>query len=331
MGLEAKLTNTVNNFSRTNSKAIIDEAEKAGGVGAGFKYIYIGPVDDKTRDECIAMAAAGEMSMDEIKSFGWEGSLREGGGFNCRHNWEISAGGGYKKEAQFNFKEEAASLKEIRKKAKDIKQLWNSDEEAFKTYEDTKANMKDHWESLGDLDERGQPKDPDARAVAEYTASNRAEFINEVLRGDAAPGRYSQGEQEFFQQEAEKMKKALNDAPKFRGKSYRGVFFEEKELHQLEAFQERIQEGNIFSSKQFYSTSAEKGFAEAFLERDVESSDHPLAEYLIEIRGKTGVSIRDISAFRTEEEILFAPGTLFKVVKVQETSIEKYRIILQEI
>ena len=338
MGLEAKLINTVNNYSRTNSKAIIDEAEKAGGAAAGFKYIYIGPVDERTIDICMEMAAAGETSLEEIKGFGWEDSLREGGGFNCRHNWEISAGGGYKKEAQFNFEEEAKKQLKAREEAKLLKKVWKSDKEAFKTYQDAKDNTSDYWEALGDdpheeiAGTRPASSDPDVKAIQEYTASNRAELINEVLRGDYPDKRFSEGEISFFEGEADKMKMALDDAPKFEGKSYRGVFFDDSELKQLKGFQERMQEGSIFSSKQFYSTSGEQGIAESFLERDKHNSSNlPAAEYLLEIRGKTGVAIRDIAAFEFEEEVLFAPGTLFKVVKVKESSPDVFKIILQEI
>ena len=55
------------------------------------KYVYIGPVDEKTRDECLQMASAGRLTLDQIKSQFGEAVLVDGGGFNCRHKWEIAS------------------------------------------------------------------------------------------------------------------------------------------------------------------------------------------------------------------------------------------------
>ena len=66
------------------------------------KYVYIGPVDDRTRDECLSMASAGAITKKEIVSRFGEAVLIDGGGFNCRHKWEIQS-----KEGGFNDPEEA--------------------------------------------------------------------------------------------------------------------------------------------------------------------------------------------------------------------------------
>ena len=55
------------------------------------KYVYIGPVDEKTRDECLQMASAGRLTLEQIKSQFGEAVLVDGGGFNCRHKWEIAS------------------------------------------------------------------------------------------------------------------------------------------------------------------------------------------------------------------------------------------------
>lgn len=49
-------------------------------------YVYEGPVDDRTRDICLAMAAAGELTRAEIDAE-FPGAFVDGGGFNCRHSW----------------------------------------------------------------------------------------------------------------------------------------------------------------------------------------------------------------------------------------------------
>ena len=49
-------------------------------------YVYQGVVDDKTRDICLDMMAAGSLTRDEIDSQ-YPGAFIDGGGFNCRHRW----------------------------------------------------------------------------------------------------------------------------------------------------------------------------------------------------------------------------------------------------
>ena len=50
------------------------------------RYIYQGPVDDRTRDICIDMMSAGALTRDEVDS-DFPGAFSDGGGFNCRHRW----------------------------------------------------------------------------------------------------------------------------------------------------------------------------------------------------------------------------------------------------
>ena len=75
----------MNNYSRSVSSYMMDEAP------ANTKYVYIGPADEKTRDFCLQLMAAGELTRKQIREKGWTSSLTEGGGVNCRHNWELAA------------------------------------------------------------------------------------------------------------------------------------------------------------------------------------------------------------------------------------------------
>ena len=75
----------MNNYSRAVSSFMMEEAPD------NTKYIYIGPADEKTRDFCLELMAAGELTRKEILDRGWTSSLTEGGGINCRHNWERAA------------------------------------------------------------------------------------------------------------------------------------------------------------------------------------------------------------------------------------------------
>ena len=55
-----------------------------------MEYQYIGALDEKTRPECLEMMAAGNLTKKEIiRRFGSE-VFTSGGGYNCRHKWEIA-------------------------------------------------------------------------------------------------------------------------------------------------------------------------------------------------------------------------------------------------
>ena len=53
-------------------------------------YVYAGPLDGKTRDICVSQIEAGELTKDEIIQFFGPNVLHVGGGFNCRHRWDLS-------------------------------------------------------------------------------------------------------------------------------------------------------------------------------------------------------------------------------------------------
>lgn len=96
--IETLVTTTLNDYSRTITNQMMDIAP------ANSKYVYIGPVDEKTRPECLDMIRAGRKTQKEIKTeFNqkYGNVLVKGGGFNCRHKWEIASSVGtsfYNKE-----------------------------------------------------------------------------------------------------------------------------------------------------------------------------------------------------------------------------------------
>ena len=69
-------------FSRSVTAAMADNLPDTA------KYIYVGPVDDKTRDICLAMVAAGPLTQAEVDAQ-FPGGFVDGGGFNCRHSWRL--------------------------------------------------------------------------------------------------------------------------------------------------------------------------------------------------------------------------------------------------
>lgn len=78
--VEALVNTSMNTFSRTVT------AIQAEAAPVETLYVYTGPVDGRTRDLCLKMSAAGELTKGEIDS-AFPGAFRDGGGFNCRHQW----------------------------------------------------------------------------------------------------------------------------------------------------------------------------------------------------------------------------------------------------
>ena len=83
--MQTLVNTTLNSYSRQVTNQMLDIAP------SNTKYVYIGPVDEKTRDECLQMASAGRLTLDQIKNQFGEAVLVDGGGFNCRHKWEIAS------------------------------------------------------------------------------------------------------------------------------------------------------------------------------------------------------------------------------------------------
>ena len=88
--METVVNTTLNTYSRMVTNQMMDLAPD------DTKYVYIGPIDDRTRDECIEYASEGALTEAQIIENDWEASLIDGGGFNCRHKWEIASEEGIK-------------------------------------------------------------------------------------------------------------------------------------------------------------------------------------------------------------------------------------------
>tara|TARA_R100000742_G_C4272878_1_gene92233 strand:+ start:349 stop:1482 length:1134 start_codon:yes stop_codon:yes gene_type:complete len=89
-GQRAILNTRLNTYSRVATNTMMKDAP------ADTKYVYVGPIDDRTRDECLDYASAGPLTEAQIIESGWAASLVDGGGINCRHKWEIASDEGIK-------------------------------------------------------------------------------------------------------------------------------------------------------------------------------------------------------------------------------------------
>ena len=83
--MQTVVNTTLNTYSRMVTNQMMDVAPD------NTKYVYIGPSDDRTRFECLEMIAEDEMTESEIIAKFGEAVLIDGGGFNCRHKWEIAS------------------------------------------------------------------------------------------------------------------------------------------------------------------------------------------------------------------------------------------------
>ena len=83
--MQTLVNTTLNTYSRQVTNQMMKVAPK------NTKYVYIGPVDDRTRDECLDMASIGKLTEAQIISQFGAAVLQDGGGFNCRHKWEIAS------------------------------------------------------------------------------------------------------------------------------------------------------------------------------------------------------------------------------------------------
>lgn len=77
--MQTLVTTGLNDYTRSVYKFMMDKAPK------NKRYRYVGAIDDRTRDLCLEIWGAGEMTEAQIiKQFG-QSVLTEGGGYNCRH------------------------------------------------------------------------------------------------------------------------------------------------------------------------------------------------------------------------------------------------------
>lgn len=82
--IETEITTALSNFERNVTANMMAE------MPDDTKYFYLGPVDDKTRDACVSMADAGELTKKEIIAQFGADVLEVGGGYNCRHRWSLA-------------------------------------------------------------------------------------------------------------------------------------------------------------------------------------------------------------------------------------------------
>ena len=87
---KAMVNTRLNTYSRIATNTMMKAAPD------DTKYVYVGPVDDRTRDDCLDMASAGALTEEQILEQYGGAVLVYGGGINCRLKWEIASEEGIK-------------------------------------------------------------------------------------------------------------------------------------------------------------------------------------------------------------------------------------------
>ena len=83
--VQTLVTTSLNNYSRSITASIMEEEPD------DTLYWYIGPLDGKTRDICVRYMSADKVTQSEIlRMEDGRYSLTYGGGYNCRHKWEVA-------------------------------------------------------------------------------------------------------------------------------------------------------------------------------------------------------------------------------------------------
>ena len=163
--------------------------------------------------------------------------------------------------------------------------------------------------------------DDELDAFAEYTGSDYYE-INRSLRD---------GEETILIDRLDVIKnhldKVLEDAPKFKGTTYRGIEF--TSFASYDKFAKEISVGMVMSDKSFMSTTLYEHISGKFTNAGDESrlkfapdgSGFVQLGFTVDIvvKGKTGVFLDGLSSEETEKEVLFRRKTKFKVVKAEES------------
>ena len=280
MGFNQKITDSMNNYSRSVTSQQMDKSPPE------LKYVYIGPVDEKTRPFCLEAAAAGAITLDDIKSRAWSESLSSGGGINCRHNWELASSD---IKSQFHNGDLAQDVLDG-KKPKPLKSKTN-------VYKGFAASKKATNLYISKASEEI------IQTVRDYT-SNTYGAINSYMRGGSTFG-FSKL---LLKKEINNLRSFLVKAPKHKGTLYRTLGFGPNEKNIYNQLKNFFLNNDEFLSKQFMSTSdvLQSGFADY---------KNGFTINLKILNSQSGVNLGDLSVFN-QREILLPDGTKFKIINV---------------
>ena len=136
--------------------------------------------------------------------------------------------------------------------------------------------------------------------VWEYTTDSYQDINRHLRKGKDLPEKFVKNKT------IEHISSFLDKAPRFKGTTYRGLWFGYEE--DFEEFSKKSEVGNIFSDEGFMSTTFRR-------EKAVNFSNGTNYSVVCVVEGKSGVPIELLSDMYTEQEVLFNKGTSFSVIK----------------
>ena len=120
------------------------------------------------------------------------------------------------------------------------------------------------------------------------------------------------------------LKKIINKAPKYEGKVFRGMRFENKV--EFDNFLSKCELGKKLLMKNFVSTSTDKDIASEFFARSESSYSISFI-----IQSMKGVFLDGASANSRDKEVLFNSESKFKISDIKEISDNKFEIVMEEV
>ena len=276
MGFNQKINDSMNNMSRSVTTQMMKDAPP------DLKYVYIGPVDEKTRPFCLDAAAQGALTEAQILELGGEyaESLVSGGGINCRHNWELASDD---IQSQFHRGEEAKDIM--------IGNLPKSKDNIYKGFKDSNIATMEYVKTISEDVED---------SIRKYTWDTYG-AINSYMRGGTTFG-YGVNE---LRKEIRNIKRFAKNAPKVDATLYRRTSWMSTEKKQYKEVRDFFLNNSEFRTKQFMSTSTQ-------LQKDFAISPNGFAIDFKITGSKTGINIDSLSSFN-QKEILLMDGTKFKI------------------
>lgn len=292
MGFNQKINDAMNNMSRSVTVQMMEDAP------ADLKYVYIGPVDEKTRPFCLEAASQGALTKDEILALGGEyaESLVSGGGINCRHNWELASD-----DIQSQFHRGGQAQKILDAKVDKQLNTFTTTSQADKYIENV---------ALKNLTER------EVKGIKSWSEGGQLVY---VLKEKLLSGKKLSEKTIGI---VNRLNKSLNKMPNYKGTVYRGLSFDN--IDEYINFKNNFRKGTTTSFPAFTSTSLS-------IEEATKFASQESLKVLLTIESKQGKWLGKLSAYPDELEVLFKSNSLFEVKDIKDAGVGTLRITLKEI
>lgn len=149
--------------------------------------------------------------------------------------------------------------------------------------------------------------DADKRVLQRYTGLDHVEVVQAQL-GKPLPDWASMNREQALKA-GKKVEAALKKLPGTKGEFFRGLKFDTVE--DQARFLADMKPDSVYKFGAFQSTSADRAVAESFMRAGKKKQS-----IMMVIDGKSGRDVRDFSRNANEAEVLFMPGSTFKVTRI---------------